>query len=220
MEDNKNDYIFEILEAWASEYTPGKLLATGRFRDGGWSGQGPALFAFGPWSQGNPPSHGTDLDYVTLLCYTSTLDYDQVQHTMENYHHSDEWAGGAWLTAGNRSAVVFVGTKGVGDCWYGDQDGPCLDCDGERGWWSTGFEGRFIFYDPADFAAVAYGTKEPWEPQPYAFLNVDEYLFGIESTQQKYHLGAACFDRERGFFYVFEPRADGEQPLIHVWKIE
>jgi hypothetical protein len=223
-EYNTNDYLFDIPVSWAAANTPGKLLASGRFRDGGWSGQGPALVAIGPWNQGNPPASGTSLQYVTLLRYTSSEDPESwnqsTNHTMTNYHHSDEWSGAVWLTAGNKSAVVFVGTKGTGDCWYGDSNGPCQDCGGERGWWSTGFEGQFIFYDPHDLAAVAHGTMESWEPQPYASLNVDQYLYHIESPQQWYHLGAACFDRTRGFLYVFEPYVDNDKPIVHVWKVK
>ena len=222
-EYNTNDYMFEIPSSWAALNTPGKILATGRFRDGGWSGQGPALYAIAPWNQGNPPPNGTSLHYVTLLKYTSTEDPESLEpstnHTMDNYHHSDEWSGAVWLTSGNKSAVVFAGTKGTGDCWYGDSNGPCLECEGQRGWWSTGFEGQFIFYDPDDLARVAAGTMQPWEPQPYASLNIDQYLYHVESTQQWYHLGAACFDRARGYLYVFEPYVDDDKPIVHVWKV-
>ena len=220
-EYNTNDYLFEIPADWAAAHTNGKILATGRFRDGGWSGQGPALYAISPWTQGNPPPSGTSLQYVTLLKYTSTYDESEESpnnHTMNDYHHSDEWSGGVWMTSGSKSAVVFVGTKGTGDCWYGNENGPCLECD-NRGWWSTGFVGQFIFYDPDDLAKVAAGTMETWEPQPYATLNVDQYLYHIESTQQWYHLGAACFDRTRGYLYVFEPYVDDDKPIIHVWKL-
>jgi hypothetical protein len=222
-EYNSNDYIFEIPSAWAAAHTQGKILATGRFRDGGWSGQGPTLYAISPWTQGNPPPSGTSLHYVTLLKYTSSEDPESwepsTNHTMSGYHHSDEWSGAVWLTSGAKAAVVFVGTKGTGDCWYGDSEGPCLDCAGERGWWSTGFEGQFLFYDPDDLARAAAGTLESWEPQPYASLNVDQYLYHLESSQQWHHLGAACFDRSRGHLYVFEPYADDDKPIIHVWKL-
>jgi len=217
---NSNDYMFEIPSAWASLHTPGKILATGRFRDGGWSGQGPALYAIAPWSQGNPPASGTALEYVELLRYTSTEDFWEPSHTMTNYHDSDEWSGAVWLTAGSKSAVIFAGTKGTGECWYGDSNGPCYDCEGERGWWSTGFDGQIIFYDPDDFAKVAAGTMESWEPQPYATLNVDDYLYHLTSTQEWYHLGAVCFDKTNGFLYVFEPYVDDDKPIVHVWKIE
>ena len=123
--------------------------------------------------------------------------------------------------------MIFVGTKGTGDCWYGCSDGTVWeepypdDCsDHNRGWWSTGFEGQIIFYDPAQLAAVAQGTWETWQPQPYAVMSVDDVLYHIEGSQQWYHLGAADFDRERGLLYVFEPFADGDQPVVHVWQIQ
>jgi hypothetical protein len=80
--------------------------------------------------------------------------------------------------------------------------------------------GQFLFYDPADLAAVAAGQIESWEPQPYATLDVDEYLYHISSAQQKHHLAAVAFDRARGLLYVLEPLADEDRPLVHVWEIE
>ena len=222
-----NDYMFEIPEAWANANTPGMLLATGRFRDGGWSGQGPALFACGPWNQGNPPAPDTVLPATRLLLYSSTATDEPPYHTLDNYHHADEWTGGAWLTAGEQAAVVFIGTKGWGDCWYGLPDGTVWpdeppfpsDPEGQRGWWSTGFVAQMIFYDANDLAAVARGTMPPHGPQPYATLDIDQYLYGVVGAQQKSHVAAACFDRERGYLYVFEPRADGDKSLVHVWAV-
>jgi len=228
-----NEYIFEIPGSWANSNTPGKLLATGRYRDGGWSGQGPSLFAYGPWNEGNPPASGTRLDASTLLKYDSSEEidalYDSSARTMNAYTHADEWAGGAWLTAaGNKLAVIFVGTKGVGEYWYGNHNGPCLDCE-NRGWWANRFEGQIIFYNPQDLADVAQGRRQPYEPQPYATLNIDQYLYNVEKyqeggrdiNQQKYHLGPPCFDRERAILYIFEFRGDreNERPLVHLWKI-
>lgn len=214
-----NDYLFAIPQAWADVHTPGMYLATGRFRDGGWSGQGPSLFAYGPWAQGDPPLPGSRLPAVPLLLYDTSHAETPSAHTLVEYHHSDEWTGGAWLTAGEKSAVIFVGTKGQGDCWYGNPDGPCLECE-NRGWWSDRFVGQILFYDPADLATVARGEMETWAPQPYATLEIDEYLYHVESEQQKHHVGAASFDRERGLLYVFEPLVDKDKPLVHVWRVE
>ncbi|MCP4422814.1 MAG: hypothetical protein GY805_39900, partial [Chloroflexi bacterium] len=114
-------------------------------------------------------------------------------------------------------------TKGQGDNWYGCADGadqPPWPDDCNRGWWSTSFVGQLIFYDPADLAAVADGSMESWQPQPYAALDIDEYLYHITSTQQWYHVGAMSFDRERGLLYLFEPHGDEDKPLVHVWQIE
>jgi len=218
-EYNSNDYLFQIPANWASTHLQGKALATGRYRDGGWSGEGPAIFAIGPWQDGNPPANGQALNSVTLLKYSSSADSDAGSHTMNNYHHSDEWTGGAWITSGNKGAVIFAGTKGKGDCWYGDENGPCLDCDGERGWWSSEFEGQVIFYNPADLAEVAKGNKESWKPQPYAVLEIDSSLYHIRSKQQWYHTAAIAFDRENGLLYILEPLVDDDKPIVHVWKV-
>jgi hypothetical protein len=128
-----NGYMFEIPAAWAEDHTGGMMLATGRYRDGGWSGMGPSLFAYAPWLDGNPPAAGTHLSERTLLLYSNTRGEDQTDFRMNGYQHSDEWEGGAWLTtADGRTAVVFAGTKGAGYCWYGwaspGGDGmPCVE---------------------------------------------------------------------------------------------
>lgn len=211
------DYLFDIPQTWADSFVAGMSLATGRYRDGGQSGQGPAIFAMAPWEDGNPPPPGATLEARPLLLYQDVLVENGI--TVNGYHHSDEWVGAAWLTAGSKSAVIFVGNKGRGDCWYGNQDGPCLECD-ERGWWSTYIDGQIIFYNPADLAAVAQGGVETWEPQPYAALNIDEYLYHIESDQQKHHLGAAAFDRANGLLYVVEPLVDDDRSIVHVWRVD
>nr|MBN1229762.1 hypothetical protein [Anaerolineae bacterium] len=218
------DYLLDIPVEWADVYAPGRYLATGRFRDGGQGSQGPTLFAIAPWLEGNPPAPNSTLSALPLLQYGDV--YTEGSPTVTNYHHSDEWNGVAWMTAGDRAAVIFAGTKGVGDCWYGCSDGtvwepPYPESCGEdgRGWWSTGFTAQMIFYDPADLAAVALGDIEPWEPQPYAEMNLDDILFYFDHPQQNARIGAAAFDRNNGLLYLLELFGDGDKPLVHVWSI-
>ena len=164
------DYIFSIPEDWSAVHAPGKRLATGRYRDGGQGGQGASIFAYAPWEWGNPPLPQSTLPVIPLLLYSTAYwdDPHQGLYTMDRYQHSDSWTGAAWLTAGEKSAVIFVGTKGRGDCWYGNQYGPCLECD-NRGWWSTYFDGEIIFYNPDDLAAVAEGSIAATSPSgPFA----------------------------------------------------
>jgi len=44
---------------------------------------------------------------------------DSEERKMVNYSEQDEWSSGAWLTAGENSAVILVGTKAIGNSWYG-----------------------------------------------------------------------------------------------------
>jgi len=234
------DYMFAIPELWATENTPGMLLATGRFREGEWSGRGPTLFAYGPWNAGNPPAGGSTVDATPLLLYgiqdpggLETRNSDSMQ--IDDFCVADEWSGGAWLTAGNKSAVMFVGTHGLGDCWYGFSDGTVWPYEGpyppeppaphnQRGYWAENITAQMILYNPVDLAAVANGSMETYEPQPYATINLDDYLYdsGYNYATEKRHLvGAAAFDREHGLLYVFEKRVDTleEQSVVHVFRV-
>jgi hypothetical protein len=261
-----NGYMFDIPTSWAEEHAGGRFLATGRFRDGGWSGMGPALFAYRPWidDSGTPAPAGTQLTETTLLLYESSLANPNIEGCLEGYQHPDEWEGGAWITTKTgKAAVLFAGTKGSGaKYWYGfvnpaGPENPCVEgemvgqftlcrhadgspcpeqdlveCQGHndfRGWWSASFDAQFILYDPAEMAKVAVGDLEPWEPQPYVSLDIDEHLFHnpaeIEQemlgsgVQRRFRLGAAAYDRANALLYVLELFADGAKPVVHVWKL-
>lgn len=153
-----NGYLFEIPASWADTYAANRYLATGRFRDGGWSGQGPALFAYRPWidAVGTPAPSGTRLEETPLLLYASSIDSDNViERSLNHYQHADEWEGGAWIiTTTGKSAVLFAGTKGTGaKYWYGWRNpaGPEFPCI------ETEFLGQFPLCRLAD------GTSCPAE---------------------------------------------------------
>ena len=240
-----NDYIFEIPEEWADKYTPGMRLATGRFREGVWSGFGPALFAYSAWDEHSPLSPNSTLNTITpLLLYgiqnpgsTDILSDESMQ--MDGYQESDHWWGGAWLTAGDKSAVIFVGTKALGSSWYGfpngvvweydcaEQDPPtCPDVpewpDDNRGFWAEDYRGQIIFFDPSQLAAVATGQIESYEPQPYASLDLTQFLFAPYLENETYKrdiIGAAAFDRENGYLFMIERLADEFKSVIHVFHV-
>lgn len=132
-----NDYLFEIPADWADAYASSRYLATGRYRDGGWSGMGPAVFAYRPWQEdGSQPPADAHLPETTLLLYESSLNNESIERCLDGYQHPDEWAGGAWLTTRTgRTAVLFAGTKSTGEkYWYGfanpaGADSPCVAGD-------------------------------------------------------------------------------------------
>ena len=237
-----NDYLFEMPANWAAKNAPGARLASGRFRDGEWSGRGPALFAYEPPDEQHPPARGAATKrLVPLLLYgiqqegAIEITCDEAR-TMKSFSEADEWSGAAWLEAGDRSAVVFIGTKGLGNTWYGFANGVVFPIEGtvhpdvpdwpydDRGWWSESVETQMLFFDPNDLAAVAKGEMKSWEPQPYAVLSLDEHLFepGLDPKRDKqYVLGAACFDRARGLLYIFERLVaeEDERSVVHVFEV-
>ena len=261
-----NGYMLEVPSGWAEAHASGRVLGTGRYRDGGMAGMGPALFAYRPWldAAGTPPAPGATLPVTTLLRYASTLETESLERCLAGTQHCDTWEGAAWLTtASGKSAVLFAGTKGVGGrFWYGflNPSGPDLPCvagafvteyttcrlaDGtpcpasemvecaghtsSRGWWSSRFASRLLLYDPDDLARVAAGTLAPWEPQPYAHLDVDALLYlnpsrvDVEEVgpgvQQRFRLGDVTFDRGSGLLYLLELFADGARPVVHVFRV-
>ncbi len=126
-------YLFEIPAAWADAHAQGRVLATGRMRDGGQGGMGPTLFAYCPWNDdGAPPADGATLPETTLLLYEKSNNTEAIERALDGYQHPDEWEGGAWLsTASGQSAVIFAGTKGTGaKYWYGwvNPAGPEFPC--------------------------------------------------------------------------------------------
>jgi hypothetical protein len=106
----------------------------------------------------------------------------------------------------------------------------CAGHDEMRGWWSSGFEAQFILYDPDDLARVADGAIEPWEPQPYAVVDIDQHFYLTPSPdvdqlvgkgmQRQHRTGGVAFDRANGLLYVLELFADEAAPVVHVWKVE
>jgi hypothetical protein len=75
------DYMFEIPVEWASMHTPGMLLGTGRFRDGGQGALGPSLFAVAPWNEGNPPPSNSTIPAQPLILYDSV--YEENPNAMD-----------------------------------------------------------------------------------------------------------------------------------------
>jgi hypothetical protein len=240
-----SDYVFEIPVKWAATLPGSPRLATGRFREGVWAGGGPALFAIGPWAEGNPPPAGSILQNLTpLLLYgiqepgIPDIVSDKSMH-MSGYLEPDHWLDGAWLTAGNKSSVVFVGTKAVGNAWYGFANGVVWDYDcadqtpqtcpdvpewphDNRGYWADDYQPQIIFFNPADLVAVANGETETWHPQPYAVLDLSSIFYDPETNIEEYKqdiAGAITYDREHGVLYVIERLADEYKSVIHVWQI-
>jgi hypothetical protein len=128
-----NGYMFDIPSTWADAHAEGRMLATGRMRDGGQGGMGPALFAYRPWQAGGTaPVSGTHLSETTLLLYENIYDTPAITRCLKNYQHPDEWEGGAWITTpSGRTTVLFAGTKSNGTkYWYGyiHPDGPTRPC--------------------------------------------------------------------------------------------
>ena len=227
-----NDWLFALPAGWAATHCEGRQLVVGRCRDGGLSGLGPTLYAISPAGSA-PPAQGTVLPFTTLLEYgpVSASDNYHFPDAVDGYKHSDDWREACWLAAEGQSAVAMIGSKAHGDNWYGyhgermhhdwviaDVPYPEFDAtdpDG-KGWRAHRLSPMIILYNPADLAAVAAGSMDSHEPQPYGAVRIDESIFfGAD-----HEIFSAAYDAGNHLLYVteFVREADGAL-VIHAFRI-
>ncbi len=140
------------------------------------------------------------------------------EHPCVDHHVTD------YVTCRNADGTPCPAEDFAGCCDEAEED-----CISYRGWWSTRFDAQLILFDPADLARVAAGELEPWQPQPYAALDIDAHLYLNppqwdvvnvgEGDQRRYRIGAAAYDRDNGYLYVLGLYADGAKPVVHVWRL-
>ncbi|RLB05328.1 MAG: hypothetical protein DRG59_09125 [Deltaproteobacteria bacterium] len=131
----------------------------------------------------------------------------------------------------------FCRNKVVGKCWYGFANGVVWPIDinentvypkvppwpyDDRGWWSEDIRARIIFYDSNDLAAVARGTMKTYEPQPYASMDIDRYLFdpGFDHKRKNdiYSVQPALIEPTE-FYTLLKDEQMRKKSLVHVWMI-
>lgn len=207
--------MFNIPPKWASANNmPEYLIATSGFRDGA-SPDGPGIIAVSPWSDQDPwPGTNTELSCKILLEYEHGAG-------IEGFHEADEWEGGAWLTTSSKGAVAMGTKKGFGEYWYGLPEGPEVShfdipsypSSTYKSYKATRFSSKIVFYDPQDLAQVLTGDMQPYEPQPYAALDLAPFLYDEKNIR------AMAFNRNDSILYLFESRADNNRGVIHVFEI-
>lgn len=173
--------------------------------------------------------------WITTASGRAAVLFAGTKATGAKYWYGYVHPGGAELACVDAAVTDFT-TCRVADgsaCPAGDFAGCCDEasggCASNRGWWTTRFDAQFILYDPADLARVARGEYEPWQPQPYASLDIDEHLYldppewdEVElgrGDQRRARIGDVAYDPGGGLLYVLELYADGARPVVHVWKV-
>lgn len=229
---SNNDYMFKIPDEYVA-YFGGNDLFTGRFRDGGWSGMGPSLLAVSSIDIIN--AENNELISVSPVVKYEDTYLGDTGYKMNNYSHADSWTGGAFISCDVGNAIAFVGTHSYGSTWYGFSNGVVYPIDGEqddvypdvppyphdeRGWWSDDFRSCMVLYDAADVIKVFEGKIPPYEIQPYAFIDLDEYMIIKRDETDMQYLGSAAYDAGNNRLFVLEQFADGDKPVVHVFTFE
>ena len=146
---------------------------------------------------------------------------------MAGHHPADRWTGGAWLTLGNKQAVVIAGRKSLGAFYYGEARPE--DCTPDKGYHGPPYELELIFYSPASLIRTAKGAMRPLGLAPWMRWDhksegggPNQYMFNTCSQQ----VGGMAYDRQRNLLYLVQIDAgktsDNEfesLPVIHVFRI-
>jgi len=224
-------YIMEIPQSWADVNLQGLSLASGRHR--GWCPEGTNLYASAPWAERIPLASGSRVSAATLMQFGGFTD---TAKWSKEHSPANAYQGGAWLTSGEKAAVVISGIidDDPSRSYYGydnwkfpsqcDPDPKARGCTGGRGWRAAAPKAAFLFYRPKDLADVANGLKRPWQVEWYAKLDVTSYMLRrytptMLTTNAEAEDLLMTFDRRRGLIYVSESFVDGPRPVVHVFKV-
>jgi hypothetical protein len=173
---------------------------------------GPAASVFNPSSVGvlNP------VPATPVVGYPSNHPLGNWGTTNPSFNGTTQVTG-IVFPSGTRS-VLFFGRHGVGTFCYGSGT-ECNDpADTSKGTHAYPYKYQIWAYDANDLLAVKNGTKQQWEPRPYAIWNIS---LPFENANDYHKLGGAAYDPSTGRIYVAQGCvAPGCGPIIHAFKVD
>ncbi len=213
-------YIFEIPRKEAESWFGGFNLISGLQISTGlqYSSQGPSMFAYRLPPAGTPAE--TSVSAIPLVWYSE-------QVPLARHNPADRWTGGAWLTLGNKQAVVIAGRKGLGPIYYGVARPG--DCSQDKGYHGSPYETQMLFYSPASLIRAAHGqlsahALEPWLRWDGEFDGGGPGQYFFRTCSQS--VGGMAYDRKSNILYLVQVNAgfttDNEfepLPVIHAFRI-
>ncbi len=203
-------YMGQIPKAWQAKFGAPLLTGQAGIPIVSRTSAGPAAFAFDPQNFGSKTVSAQPLVYYPLAKCLANLSSKNPL-----YNHTSH-VEGVIFPDGSRS-VLFFGSHGLGDYWYGESKGKDK-AKPSRGGHAPPYVTQVWAYDALDFFAVKNGKKRPWAVKPFASWKL---TLPISSSV---FLGGVAFDQKNGLIYVSQ--LGGEQlqfsslPLIHVFKLQ
>jgi hypothetical protein len=168
---------------------------------------GPSISVFDPNLTAQPAAR--------LLGYPLSIPLRDGSTTNAVYNLTSKISG-VIFPNGTRS-VLFFGRHGTGTYCYGD-GAACGDpADDSKGTHAYPYRYQVWAYDANDLAAVKNGTKQQYEPQPYA---VWTFNLPFEDAYNMHFLGGAAYDPKTNRIYLAQMSSDSAGPLIHVYKVQ
>ena len=184
---------------------------------------GPSAFAF------NPDNLGAVAEPIPT---TPLLYYDENHKQPDGAFESDHTSffngstqmAGLFIAEGTRS-LLYIGRQGTGDFCYnnGSNSGPanCLNTPADpycpndiiHAW---PYQIQVWAYDLDDLAAVKAGTKQPWQPRPYAIwaLTGNETPVKLPFFGNCMIIHGLAHDPATGRVWMTTWKQDGDRPIV------
>lgn len=207
-----------IPSEWQAEFGGSAFTGNCCISVTGSTSAGPSLTVFNPNDVGvKNPIPGTTVLFYPLSNPVCGAEHCEAKQS--NTYNLTTVYGGVAFPPGSRS-ILFVTAHGTGCYWYGGWDQPSFGgCSANdpalsdvKGPHAPPYRYQILAYDANDLVAVKNGTKQPWEPKPYAIIVLD----GMPNSNDDRIKGAG-FDPETGRLYIAQDY--GDQPRIEVYQI-
>lgn len=169
------------------------------------------------------PALDNTLPHKQLLGYPNVkLDGNPNHNVLQDKSVNDAFNSARWLSLGDKRAIVFNGNKcfrswdsytwSYPSNYYpqavltnaGDNTGYHADPCTEVLW----------FYDQDDITAVAQGTKQAYQPQPYCRIELRPYF--LSETGQS--IFGMAYDEANQYLFI-EEVIDSSREVIHVFRL-
>jgi hypothetical protein len=218
------DYLFTLPQWYADQYFGGRSLVTGKTRGTENGSQGPALYAFRPWDSENPAGN---LDAVPIIWYRFVYPDcagpnvgDKSACDYPDFTMCDKWVGGSFVENEEKSAVIILGVKGLGENGYGQPTSPEA-CNPYQGYHCDPLERQVIFYDVHELGQAAQGKRDAWSVVPYDIWRPEEFYLGKANGTTCGEAGGMAFDPQTGrVFMVEKGLGDNNAAVVHVWEVK
>lgn len=167
---------------------------------------GPAAFAFDPAQVGT----ANPVPSKPMVYYNSSNRLDGYEATSIYFNGSTSIKG--VLFPEGASSVLFFGRQGIGPFCYGSGS-QCNDPENPyQGTHAYPYRTQIWAYDANELLRVSNGQAQPWSVRPYA-------IWEFNTPFNNNMPGGVAYDAANGRMFLALQFADGERPIIVVYRV-
>lgn len=213
-------YLASVPATWRQAFGVPRICGLSRPQGRASSSNGPAVFGSDEFT-----AAGTAPITKTFLFHPDTNRLTYWLNTKEGTPFRQTWKGvdefnGFVFTETSLIAGMLLARTTTDD--YGEHGKGYRSCqDGIQGYHGKFFVPELWFYNPDRLLTVAAGTIKPWQPRPYARLDLSKYWLNKGPCKK---MGGFTWDEKGKRLFVVELDADlvsnpaEPNPVVHVFK--